>query len=239
MDHESAQLNLPLWAANALEDDERSQLAEHVAHCEACQRDLESYRALLSTLTIEAPPPDWTDHGPMRQAFAERLKADTPRDAVSAAPPVALPSRTSSSRQAWQRALPWVAAVVVALGGWATAYQFHQASVQSQQVLDLMASGSHVALSASGSPYRAVLSVHQATAVVWAESLPALPPGHLYEGWWIIGGRPVRAGMFSRTPQVLKVPIAQHPAEFAVTIEPARGTKTPTTPVLVAGVLPV
>jgi anti-sigma-K factor RskA len=175
----------------------------------------------------------------MREAFAERLQADRPVSAVRAPNPEALPARVRSSRYAWPRTLPWVAAFVVALGGWATAYQLHQANIQSQQVLNLLASGNHVALSASDSTYRAVLSVNRATAVVWAESLPALPPGHLYEGWWIIGGRPVRAGMFSRTPRVLKVPIAQHPAEFAVTIEPARGTNTPTTPVLVAGALPV
>lgn len=227
-------VNLPLMAAGVLEQGEADQLAQHLRECSACQTELQEYRALLSSLAVDAVEPDWSGLEPMRQAFSDRLRDDS-RPFTSDA---AVGKVANARRSAWNSRWGWAAAVLIALGGWGTAYHFHQTAVSQNRVLALMASGTRVALSDSQSGYRAVMAVENNTAVVWAENLPKLPSGHLYEGWWIEDGRPVRAGMFSTAPMVLKVP-SRHPREFAVTIEPARGTPQPTTPVLVAGALPI
>jgi len=229
MDHENAQLNLPLLAVDALDRRDAEELTAHLQECEQCRRDLAAYQSLAGALRVEPVEPDRSGLESLREQFRARLESDRPQAGSGLA---------SSLRRARWRQLGGVAAILVALGGWTTAYEFHQTAGRESRVLALMAEGTHVPLTARDSQYRAVLSVKQDVAVVWAESLPKLPPGHLYEGWWIVSGRPIRAGVFSQGPTVLNVP-SSHPVEFAVTIEPAKGTSQPTTPVLVAGSLPI
>ncbi len=77
--------------------------------------------------------------------------------------------------------------------------------------------------------------------VFTAEHLPALPAGKVYQLWTITGTTPTGAGIF--TPDATggasvnaAVPSgAARPDAFGVTIEPAGGSPTPTTPIVLVG----
>ncbi|AEJ40167.1 hypothetical protein TPY_1987 [Sulfobacillus acidophilus TPY] len=219
MNHEEIQLNLPLWAADEVPPELRHEVSDHLAACEECRAAWDDYRAILTSMEPGPVEPDWSGHEPLRQAFAARLAATSPGK-----------FRPSSIR--W---IGWAAAAILAMSGWGLAYRFHQEATQKETVLALMSQGHVVELTSPvRSPYHAVLVVHGRQAVIWADHLPSLPSGHIYEGWWVIGGRPQPAGLFGNRPVVLTGRPPQA-TEFAVTVEPAGGTRMPTTPVLVAG----
>jgi len=219
MNHEEIQLNLPVWAADEIPPELRREVSDHLAGCAECRAAWNDYRAILASMEPHPVEPDWSGHESMRQAFATRLGVTTPTKV-----------RLSSIR--W---IGWAAVAILALSGWGLAYRFHQEAAQRETVLALMSQGHVVELTSPVSgPYHAVLVVRGHQAVIWADHLPPLSSGHVYEGWWVIGGRPRPAGLFGNRPAVLTGrPL--HATEFAITVEPAGGTRLPTSPVLVAG----
>lgn len=77
-------------------------------------------------------------------------------------------------------------------------------------------------------------------AVFYAFDLPALAPDKTYQLWWIEGGKPVSAGVFSvdergtGSVQVERAPTGATDA-WAVTIEPAGGVPAPTGEMVLKG----
>jgi anti-sigma-K factor RskA len=78
-------------------------------------------------------------------------------------------------------------------------------------------------------------------AILLASGLDDLPKGRAYELWVIAGGAPVPAGVFAPNPlgrAVLTFPIVKDIARvktFAVSVEPAEGSQTPTGDIVLAG----
>jgi len=73
-------------------------------------------------------------------------------------------------------------------------------------------------------------------ALLTAYDLPALPRHHVYEAWWIVGGRHVRAGVFVPGPDGTATVWLPSRRDFdgvegvGITAEPAPGTLVPTGP---------
>jgi hypothetical protein len=220
MDHDEYLNDLALYAAGVLTPADSERVRRHVATCAACQRELGDLRQSLAGLTEAMVEPDWSGHRELRQAFQERLEsAGTP------------PPRPHPARRARGLVAAWAATLLVAAWGWATAWQAHQQATHLHQVVALMTHAPRIALQpATG--VRGVVDLYLATreAVVVVRRLPPPGPGHVYEGWWIVGSRPLPAGTFGSGPSLLRRPPGAR--AFAITIEPAGGTRRPTTPIL-------
>jgi anti-sigma-K factor RskA len=74
-----------------------------------------------------------------------------------------------------------------------------------------------------------------------ADGLPALPAGRVYQLWTITGAAPTGAGTFTPDTQGAASTSgsvsagAPKPDAFAVTIEPAGGSASPTMPIVMVG----
>ncbi|AEJ40111.1 hypothetical protein TPY_1931 [Sulfobacillus acidophilus TPY] len=220
MTHDDIQLNLPIWAASGLPTDDQDAILSHLEACKECRSAWQDYQAILSHLQPTTVEPDWQGHAAMREAFQARLQG------------TGSPTRRRFRVGPW---LGWAAAVILAVSGWGVAYRYHQEALQKDAILALMSQGQVVELSSPVSgAYHAVLVVRGNRAVIWATHLPSLPPAHVYEGWWIVRGKPLPAGLFTKRPDVLP-PRPRNASVFAITVEPAGGTAQPTSPVLVMG----
>lgn len=226
MTHEDAQEMLALYAVDGLESNETQAITHHVAECRTCQRDLDQYQEALGDIDLAMTRPDWSGHPEMRQEFQKRLKS-VPAEIREVSKPTRAPSR-------WRWPVAWAATILVAIGGWSAAYHTHQQLNQSQRIMAFVTTGRPVALtSVHAVRARVDLYVTSGRAVVWVKTLPPLSSGQVYEGWWIVNGRPEDAGTFGHGATLLAHP--KGATAFAITKEPEGGTKAPTTPILVLG----
>jgi anti-sigma factor RsiW len=239
------------YAISALDPDEARRFEAHLAGCEVCRQELASMRevaAELSWAVAAAPPPK------LRAAVAEAIR-HVPQDAPQVEPratplmlqpatdgSTAAPTRLSPARKASLPALLAAAAVVaaLALGGWA--WSERQAAQQTAQQATARAAELTRLLSApdatmvtshirnGGTTGRVVMSASEQQAVFVAAGLPQLPPGKVYEAW-AITGKPVPAGVFSAQEARAAVQLPPETVRahvMAITIEPAGGSKAPT-----------
>lgn len=182
-------------------------------------------------------------NGPVAVAPAGELGAR--RHVADGAGANVVPLQRSSQRRTRLAGLLAAAAVVaaVAMGGWAVhsrndardaAAQAQSALTQTQRLTQVLtaqdvktASGSF----STGGTATVVVSHSQGRALLVAAHLPALPRGKVYEAW-TVRHSPTRAGTFSAgaAQTVLSLPAAAVTAnQVAVTVEPAGGSKKPTT----------
>lgn len=59
-------------------------------------------------------------------------------------------------------------------------------------------------------------------------SLPTPPSDKQYQLWAIVDGKPVDAGVFDLTKDILKIPFIENPQAFAITLENVGGVESPT-----------
>ncbi len=79
------------------------------------------------------------------------------------------------------------------------------------------------------------MTVYRNTALrkdlVLASEMPPVPAGHDYQLWAIVDGQPVDMGVIRIVPGEtlpVSIPFIEHPQAFAVTVEKAGGSPTPT-----------
>jgi anti-sigma-K factor RskA len=248
--HEQFAEDLALYALNALTEEDRAHLEQHLATCPSCRLELEQLRAdsaLLALSTVGPKPP---------QRSRQRLL-----DAIAKEPrmPVAVPARPR--RSLWG-VLGWAAAlavVVLAASLWKenNALQrdvssFH-ASLDRQtvelerarNVADSITNpeGQHftlVALKAPPQPQgKAIYVPKRGTLIFIANNLPELPSQRTYELWLIPEqGAPIPAGLFkpdahgSATVINPPLPPDTKAKAFAMTVENEAGAATPTMPIV-------
>jgi anti-sigma factor RsiW len=187
-----------------------------------------------SSVPVEATSPGL---GVPEQTPAIRQAPVSHRESAPAAPiPI---QRRSPSR--WP-ALLAAAAVLAALtlGGWAwherqaAGAAADQAAAQSALIQLLSAPDVQVAsgrVAATGSSGTVVMSRSRHEAVLVASALPALPAGKVYEAWAALH-KPRPAGTFSpeAARTMVRLPSTTLRAkQVMITVEPAGGSKAPTT----------
>ena len=228
MTHEDAQDQLALYVLGGMELQDEREMTQHVRGYALCQQDLQHYRDTVGQLDDAVIRPDWSEFAHLRSQFQERL-ANPPSEVNPTAT-----IRAGSSPRAWLWPAAWVATALIAVGGWHLALATHRTLSQSQQMLALVTHGRPVALNSVHAQRADVkLYISHAQAVVFVKRLPKPSRGQVYEGWWIVRGRPRPAGTFEAGPSLLRYPARAQ--AFAITMEPSGGTSAPTTPVLVAG----
>ena len=152
--------------------------------------------------------------------------------------------------------VPWLSGVVVAasivaavLLGFAQAHtqqELNQARAQNQAIA-LVLSAPQVKLlthtTTMGGVATVVLAADRHELVVTTSGLPALPTGKVYQ-LWLIGKTIVSAGLLpsatssGQTPPVLASGVVKGDA-LGLTVEPAGGSRKPTTTPILALPLPV
>jgi len=172
-----------------------------------------------------------------------------PLPPATPAPVVEAPSRAGWRLPVWTG---WAAAAVAVLvlavvGVYALGLQSQvneanqRAALLSDAIAAYSAPGSQTAVledpSSDASGFAAVTA--DGTAYVVMAGLPPAPAGQTYQGWYIVNGAPVSAGLVTVGPDGLMLMTDSQPAPgtsaVAFTVEPAGGSDQPTTQPFVVG----
>jgi hypothetical protein len=244
--HEQVREDLPLYAAGGLDGPAAEAVERHLATCDVCRADLRALEDDLALFLRGSVSADWQGHRRLRQDFERRLSeaaqtasADGPvpgpaRPVLRRQGRVAERARSASRTALWP--VVWAATLIVAGAGWSLALARHPQPQNLGTIAALVADGRRVRLApdhAAGA--RVTLYVGSRRALVAVKELPRLARGQVYEGWWIVGGRPLPAGTFASGLALL--PLRPGATEFAITVEPAPGSREPSTPILAAASL--
>ncbi|MCK9896591.1 anti-sigma factor [Frankia sp. AgB32] len=227
------------YALDALDDAERARLESHLAACPECATELRELRAVATTMGGAVPR---TPPASLRAAVLREIET-TPQ----------LPPRLADRRSRGQRRATFaaiasgVAAVVafVALGvvGTLTINQRHQLADVRAQAADLEAVASEVAARSAqpmaGGGRLAVVAV-AGRAFVDIRDLPDLPANRVYQLWAAsakgVESAGIVGGNVGRAHRLLA--LGKEATAVKVTVEPAGGSKQPTSAVIGSAPLP-
>jgi anti-sigma-K factor RskA len=226
------------YALDALTGDELAEFEGHLEQCAACAGEVRGLRetaARLGMATAIEPPPWMREQvlaaaGRIRQlppSGVRLLTADGPR-------------RRSRLRRRLPRpiAVTAMAAAIVALAVLqiGTRHQLQQAQTSNQTIASVLsASDARIELSSSavGGTVTAVISPHDGEAVVTASGMPTPTDARVYQLWVISPAGARSVGLLPDSSARAAAPVlagdVQPGDQLAVTIEPAGGTKQPTT----------
>ena len=241
MAHEQVSLLLGAYALDAVDADERAEVARHLLTCAQCRAEVEEHRevaALLANPGSDAPAGLWG-------RIAGSL--DEPPPALGLAP---VSSPPTSPRWWPRRAAPFVALVAaasVAIAG--LGVQLHR---QGQRIDRLQTAAAHpfaaaydraladpasrVVDLAGAVELRAVLAA-DGRGYLRAAALPRLATDRTYQLWGQVGDDLVSLGVLGADPDVVSFPAASVRL-LAVTVERAGGVVRPSATPIVTGTVP-
>jgi anti-sigma-K factor RskA len=207
-------------ALRALSSEDEERVVVHLAECERCRRRLRETEAVAASLAYGVP-----QVAPPPELRSRVLAIAEPVVAAPAAEPAARPAPARARRQWWPRfaavAVPAMALALVGMLAWNVSLRN---DVNANR--DNLATGAAVAVPGVGN----VVAQTDGNATLFAHLRPA-PAGKTYEAWIIRGSVALPAGVFEGGGTV-ELPLTQSAKpgdKIAVTIEPAGGSKKPTT----------
>jgi hypothetical protein len=229
-----------VYALDALTGPELDRFERHLPHCVACDHEVRDFRetaARLAVAVADTPP------APFRPRVLRAVSA-TRQD----------PPLTPGAARRWRPAGPaagWLAAAVAAVAIAAavalgivesvTQHQLHQAQAHIQSAAAVLAAPDArltVRATSAGGTATVVSSQSRHAMIISTAGLPGLADGKVYEVWFMAPGRIREAGLLpqpaaGRTTPLLASGLARAD-RIGVTVEPAGGTRQPTTtPILV------
>jgi anti-sigma-K factor RskA len=225
------------YALDALDGPDRARFERHAARCPECTREVTGLREATARLAAAAaaPPP---------AALKDALRAETAR--TRQLPPV------TPGSQAAGRTRPRLgvrrlalalggAAAVAAVTAWVTASLGPSAGQpsSSQQIATVLTAPDAVKLTAqvrTGGTATIVMSRHDEMLVFAAAGLRRLPAAQRYELWLLGPGRDRPAGRLPVPSHGMTGPVVasglRSGDRLGLTVEPAAGTRRPTTPMI-------
>ena len=219
---------LGAFALGAVDDAEHEQVEAFVLHDHDARVELHQLEHAVAWLGHASPRPSEAAWSSVRAAMARDLESGGggSADAVGAADNVVsldtFESRRSPSR--WRRLVAVAAAAVIVVG---TAIGVGRVILED--------SGDPVRNVALQAPDgRTAVVVHVAsngTAEIRTASLPAPPPGRIYQLWsQPNAATPMRSvALLGRTPRGHRVRLPSRSARLAISVEPKGGSTAPTT----------
>ena len=231
------------YAVDALTGDELAEFERHLEQCAPCAGEVRGLRettARLGMATAIEPPP-W---------MREQVLADAAR--VRQLPPSGVRLVTADGprrRRLLSRRLPRpiavtaMAAAIVALAVLqvGTRHQLQQAQTSNQTIASVLSASDariEVSSSTAGGTVTAVISPRDAEAVVTASGMPTPTDARVYQLWVISPAGYRSVGLLPGSSARAAAPVlagdVQPGDQLAVTIEPAGGTKQPTTTPIVS-----
>jgi anti-sigma-K factor RskA len=228
-----------VYAVDALTGDELDEFEKHLEQCPTCAEEVRGLReaaARLGLATAIAPPPS------MREQVLDATKR------VRQLPPSGgrlitaadgrRPRRRLIRRLPRPIAVTVMAAAIVALAVLqiGTRHQLDQAQTKNQTIASVLAaSDAQIELSSStvGGTMTAVVSKRDREAVVTASGMPTPSGARVYQLWVMRGTTARSVGLLPGSSTGATSPVlaadVQPGDQLAVTIEPAGGTRQPTT----------
>jgi anti-sigma-K factor RskA len=249
MNHDEVFELLAPLALDALDADVRFRVEAHIETCSDCQRELDELLEVATALgtSVEPPPTDlWAK-------IAGQLYEGERRD-VTALPPLLndLPSsETRRARRLVRRARIIVGATLLAAAAAIIPLAINlssesgrvsnlQSALETSAVHQALATPGHrlVKLSGNGNSVLATFVVlHNGTGYLVSSKMAPLPAGETYQLWGIVAGKPVSIGVMGSHPRQVAFTLASSPgpSKLGVTVEPAGGSLTPSTPMVASG----
>jgi anti-sigma factor RsiW len=246
------------YVLDAVSPDEREEFERHLQTCPTCEAEVRGLRETAARLAMAravAPPARMERRvlaatyqtrqlpplsGDLLSTVRERRRAQAAR--VFAPRPASRSRRTSAPAPAPGRgSWPRRAAVAAAAASVAAAAVLGAAQVSTQHQLDTArASGAAIARvvtaadarvesgrTSAGGSVTVVTSAALRESVVSATGMATPPPGQVYQVWLLSPSGARSAGLLQDTQLLAS---AVHPGDrIGITIEPAGGTKQPTT----------
>ena len=240
MVHDDYKEMIPAHALSALDATEERALNEHLENCAECRKELEDWQATAGALSLA---PDPAEPSP---EVRERILSEVRKDLTSR--PEVIPFRPAPKRNIWSSfgSLGAIAAVVLfaALSiGLAVLWRQNQTLQRSKEFAELVntpgARVSELTWIQPGQSATAKLAYDRnGRAILMASKLPSVPQGKAYQLWFIVGDKPPVPGKTfvpdSKGNAVLDDEIPKDAIDanvFAITVEPAGGSTTPTNPI--------
>ena len=244
MVHNDYKEMIPARALSALDATEERALNEHLKDCSECRQELESWQATAAALSLAANPDE-----PSPQV-RERILSEVRKDLSSATSVV--PFRATPRRNIWSSfgSLGAIAAVVLIVAliiGIIVFWQQNRALknqlARANAFVELVNTpGARVSELTGSDPVlgaTAKLAYNRTGhAILMATKLPSVPQGKAYQLWFIVKNKPPVPGKTfvpdSSGNAVLKDEIPKDAIDaniFAITVEPAGGSNTPTSPI--------
>ncbi len=231
------------YAVDALTGDELDDFEQHLKQCPSCAEEvsgLQETAARLGLAAAIAPPPS------MR---AQVLDAT---NRVRQLPPSGVRLITADGRRRRRRlsrrlprpiavAAMAAAIIVLAVLQVGTRHQLQQAQSTNQTIASVLsASDARIQLGSStvGGTVTAVISKHDREAVITASGMPTPGDARVYQLWVMRGTSARSVGLLPGSSARATAPVladdVQPGDQLAITIEPAGGTRQPTTNPIVA-----
>jgi anti-sigma-K factor RskA len=254
-DHAQFAEDLALYAMGALDNQACPELQAHLGTCGECRRELEALRADMALLALSAsgPQPPQRSRQRLMEAFAAK-----PREAQRAAPPPA-PARPWPRWLFWAPLAACLLLAFHTVFLWQAHQRAHrdydklQAELQQERNLNTHAKAvwdminsptvqRMTLVSAKKLPAPQVKTFYEKTSghvLLLAGNLEPIPDDKVYELWLMPagGGDPMPCGTFRVESDGSAMMLHSMESEgieakaFAITVEPLRGSKTPTLPI--------
>jgi anti-sigma-K factor RskA len=261
--HDNASELLGAYALDAVDNDELTELEEHLASCPRCRAELDGLREAAGALgNSVAPPPEG-----LWPRIAERLGDDLEGEEPPPMPeltvgaptepsPFRAPSsgrtrRTRSNTLLLGSAAVAASAVAIVLGIGLVRSQHDVTNLQQAVAHERAVARSTPAQIALRTPGHRVVNLVDSSHVELARfvilrggrgylvssSLPALQRGQTYQLWGIAGTTPISLGLLGRSPYGSTFTLAGAPSTgtLALTAEPSGGTVAPTGAIVASG----
>jgi anti-sigma-K factor RskA len=256
-DHAQFADNLALYAMDALDDpQELAALQSHLSSCGECRRELEALRADTALLALSAA-------GPLPpQRARQRLLRAVAAEPRSIAP--ARSRFILGRQPRWLSLTPVVVSAILAVISLglminslrlrrinerltAQYEQMKKDSALAREVMDMINDPRAVRMTLVAGqvhPQPQVKTIYKQDKghiLLMASNLQPIPDDKVYELWLIdMSGKPMPAGTFRIDPKGSAMMMHAMDTEgiqakaFAITVEPAGGSPTPTSPVMLA-----
>lgn len=214
------------YALDALDAAERNQFEVHLEQCPDCRDELGGLQATATRLgeaQSQEPP------AALRQRLLTAIES-IPQER----PVVTAINRRGGLRRKVPQLVAAAAIVLAAAGGGGYLVERDRAHDQQEQtramasVLGAADAATTAQTFPDGGTVRLVTSKARDAAVVVADGLPALDDGKVYQVWLIRSADAESQGTFSRSGAMVMKDL-DTADELAVTVEPAGGSKKPTT----------
>lgn len=225
------------YAMDALDDLTRRRADQHLEHCAQCRAEVAEWREATVGLASSAEPV--APSAGLRDAVlagVSRLPQEAPPDTPEGARPEAPAAHLAPggrTRRHPGRFLLAAAAAVVLIGGGITVatrpWDNQPTTVSAIQQVERASDAQRATAPADNGSLVMVTSATEGKAVATLRGLPAPSAGKVYQAWIITAEGPVSAGFLQPGKATLLQGTITGARAAAVTVEPAGGSKQPTT----------
>jgi hypothetical protein len=221
---------IPLYAINALEEDESKEVASHLINCAECNSLLDSYRGAVAALSYSSEPPNET----LWYEIQNQINAEAGVKKVHVMRPL---NRVRWIARSIAAFVVLVGILTISLLSIQVSNLDHKVAVLSEKATSgqissaaqsalLNANAKRIALfSNSGTQVGEIVILPDGTAFLFNSGLKAVSREDTYQLWAIVNNNAVSLGLLGNNPKVVAMSVDPNVkiAEFAITKEKAGG----------------